>query len=185
MQWLCLSRGEGKNQNHCVSPWNTREPLAEHHQLEAFTCGVKSIDKWCFSGGRKAHTGGLSTVWVCAEANGALAGFFTLTNHVISGVDIPGKDSAGLQTSPATLLGKLAVRQDLRGQGFGSLLLRHALECAVLGSEYVASRLIYLDAGDPGLIKWYADHSFKSMSDVTPHRMYMKMSTARAALAQG
>lgn len=56
---------------------------------------------------------------------------------------------------------------------------------SVLGSEYVASRLICLNAGDPGLVKWYADHSFKSMSDVAPHRMYMKMSTARAALAQG
>jgi GNAT superfamily N-acetyltransferase len=129
-----------------------------------------------------AHVGGLSTVWVCAEESGAVAGFFTLTNHVISGVDLPEKDSGGLETSPATLIGKLAVRRDLRGQGFGSLLVQHAVECAVQGSDFVASRLIYLDAGNDKLRNWYTEHSFKSLSDVTPLRMYMKMSTARRAV---
>jgi predicted GNAT family N-acyltransferase len=122
----------------------------------------------------------LCRIWVSMGAGGQVAGFFTLSNHTVSGLDLPGKDRGTSGTIPATLIGKLAMRQDLRKQGLGSLLLQDALERAVMGANYSSSRLIVLDAANEKVMGWYKAHSFKSFSQATPLRMYMKMSTADA-----
>lgn len=154
------------------------EPLSEHHRLEDFCCGEPSIDIWCAAGGRKAHQGWLCSVWILTPGDGSVDGFFTLSNHTVEGVQLPSKDAGGVVSSPAILIGKLAVRKELRGQGMGSLLIGHALQRSVEAARLSASRLITLDAANPKLQEWYAMHKFKSYSDETPLKMYMKMSTA-------
>lgn len=158
------------------------QQLAEHHDLEAFVCGESSIDNWCARGGRLAHNGWLCTVWVLVNGLGELLGFFTLSNHTVEGVHLPDKDAGGVATSPAILIGKLAMRCDLRKQGLGSILVGFAMQKAVESARLSASRLITLDAANERLMAWYANHGFKSYSDETPLKMYMKMSTAVKAV---
>lgn len=160
----------------------TCEKLTEEHPLEKFACGEQSIDDWCARGGRKAHNSWLCTVWVLLDAAGVMVGFFTLTSHLVEGVNLPAKDSGGVPTSPASLIGKLALRKDLRGTGLGTTLVRHALEKCVEAARVSASRLITLDAANEDLVVWYKKHGFKSYSDETPLKMYMKMSTAAATV---
>lgn len=117
-------------------------------------------------------------MWVSPDSVGGIAGFFTLSNHEVSGLDLPGKDSGATGLVPSTLIGKLALRSDLRRNGMGSLLLLDAMERAVIGAEYSSSRLIVLDAANESVMKWYRKNSFKSFSGLAPLRMYMKMSTA-------
>lgn len=154
------------------------EPLTEHHRLEDFCCGEPSIDNWCALGGRKAHLGWLCSVWILTLGGGSVDGFFTLSNHTVEGVQLPSKDAGGVLSSPAILIGKLAMRKELRGQGLGSLLIGHALQRSVEAARLSASRLITLDAASPEVQAWYARHKFRSYSDETPLKMYMKMSTA-------
>lgn len=154
------------------------EPLNENHRLEDFFCGESSIDNWCIYGGRKAHLGWLCSVWILTPGDGSVDGFFTLSNHTVEGVQLPSKDAGGVLSSPAILIGKLAMRKELRGQGLGTLLVGHALQRSVEAARLSASRLITLDAANPKLQEWYAGHKFKSYSDETPLKMYMKMSTA-------
>lgn len=161
-----------------MSGWNSCEQLGAHHPLEGFSCGESSIDDWCSQGGRQSHASRLCRIWVSADDAGAVAGFYTLSNHTVSGIELPGKDSGATGQVPTTLLGKLALRQNLRGSGYGSLLLLDAMERAVVGSDYSSSRLIVLDAANEKVMKWYRKNSFKSFSELSPLRMYMKMSTA-------
>jgi GNAT superfamily N-acetyltransferase len=160
----------------------TCEKLTDHHPLEAFTCGESTIDDWCAKGGRRAHNAWLCTVWVLVDASGQMAGFFTLTSHVVEGVNLPAKDSGGVPSSPASLIGKLALRKELRGQGLGTILIRHALDKCVEAARLSASRLITLDAANEALVAWYKKHGFKSYSADTPLKMYMKMSSAAAVV---
>lgn len=125
-----------------------------------------------------SHASRLCRVWVSPDSVGGIAGFFTLSNHEVSGLDLPGRDSGASGLVPSTLIGKLALRSDLRRSGAGSLLLLDAMERAVIGAEYSSSRLIVLDAANEGVMKWYRKNSFKSFSELAPLRMYMKMSTA-------
>lgn len=161
-----------------MSGWNPCEQLDDHHPLEKFSCGESSIDDWCSGGGRKAHASRLCRIWVSPDAAGGIAGFFTLSNHTVSGLDIHGKDAGAGGSIPATLVGKLALRSDLRKSGMGTLLLLDAMERAVIGSEYSSSRLIVLDAANESVMGWYRKNSFKSFSEASPLRMYMKMSSA-------
>lgn len=154
------------------------EQLASHHMLEDFVCGESSIDDWCKGGGRKAHNSWLCTVWILTTGSSEVAGFFTLSNHTVEGVHLPSKDAGGVATSPAILIGKLAMREDLRGQKIGSLLIGHAVEKAVDAARLSASRLITLDAANSRVMQWYQNHNFKSYSSDTPLKMYMKMSSA-------
>lgn len=155
------------------------EQLAPHHSLEAFACGEISIDNWCRGGGgRKAHDSWLCTVWVLTTGSSDVAGLFTLSNHTVEGVLLPSRDAGGVATSPAILIGKLAMREDLRGRKIGSLLIGHAIEKAVDAARLSASRLITLDATNERVMQWYQNHDFKSYSSDTPLKMYMKMSSA-------
>lgn len=160
-----------------MSGWNSCEQLGAHHPLEGFSCGESSIDDWCKSG-RQSHAARLCRIWVSADDTGSIAGFYTLSNHTVSGIELPGKDGGATGQVPATLLGKLALRRNLRGSGYGSLLLLDAMQRAVVGSDYSSSRLIVLDAANENVMKWYRKNSFKSFSELSPLRMYMKMSTA-------
>jgi predicted N-acetyltransferase YhbS len=49
---------------------------------------------------------------------------------------------------PATLLGRLAVSEDFRGQGIGELLLLDALQRALGNTREVAAAVVVVDAKD-------------------------------------
>lgn len=154
------------------------EPLGDHHRLEEFLCGEPSIDNWCAAGGRLAHKSFLCSVWILTPGDGLVDGFFTLSNHTVEGVQLPSKDAGGVTSSPAILIGKLAMRQELRGQKTGTVLIGHAISKSVEAARLSASRLITLDAANPKVQAWYEKHKFNSYSAETPLQMYMKMSTA-------
>lgn len=164
-----------------MRPWNECVTLEDHHPIEDFECGEASMDGWC-KNARKSHKSNLSTVWVCPDSHGAIAGFFTLSSHTVRASQWEGtaaKDDGGVAVSPATLLGKIAIRRDLRKQKLGSILLLQAAATAVRGSEFSSSRLLVLDAANDKLCIWYKGHNFKSFSESNPLAMYMKMSTAK------
>jgi predicted GNAT family N-acyltransferase len=61
---------------------------------------------------------------------------------------------------PATLLGRLAVDQNHRGQGFGSLLLMDALQRSLTTSRQVASLAVVVDALDQAAVTFYLKYGF-------------------------
>lgn len=58
------------------------------------------------------------------------------------------------------LIGKLAMHSDLRGQGFGALLLADALERIVIASHQVAAKVVVVDALSERVAAWYESLGF-------------------------
>lgn len=162
-----------------MTAWPECSRLEKSHSIHDFACGVDAIDEWC-PNALRVQQSRLSSVWVHADDDGHVLGFFTLTNAITS--ELPSEDSGGVSQSPATLIGKLALAKELQGgQGFGELLLVSAIRHAVIGAQYSASRVIVLSSTHQKVKDWYMENDFL---EVSPGSMdlYMKMSSAQKVL---
>lgn len=163
-------------------PWSRVELLDDHHTLESFRCGDGDMDHWFTRAALTEHRKGTCTVRLCLSPADDVCGFFALASHQIRGLDAP-KLSGGLETVPATLLGRLGRDVALKDAAIGPILVMEALRAAVGGTDYVGSRLVVLDAKSEGLARWYEGLNFKRFPN-SPLRLAMKMSSARVAVKE-
>ena len=164
-------------------PWERVERLTDDHVLEDFCCEDQDMDQWFTKSSRQQDRAGGCAVHVCVNAAERIVGFFTLTSIEIRGDSVSKGASSGMTTVPSTLLGRLALDGDLRGQGIGALLMLEALHATCLSTKYVASRLAVLDAKNEKLVERYGELGF-TPTNTDPLRMWMRISTARKTLAE-
>lgn len=77
---------------------------------------------------------------------------------------------------PATLLGRLAVSENFRGQGIGELLLLDALQRALGNIREVASAVVVVDAKDERARGFYLRHDFVPLP-TQPNRLFYPTKT--------
>jgi predicted GNAT family N-acyltransferase len=75
---------------------------------------------------------------------------------------------------PATLLGRLAVDINYKGQGFGTNLLMDALKRSYLNSLQIASMAVIVDPLDKEAIAFYNHFGFIELPD--SGKMFLPMS---------
>ncbi|WP_315862282.1 GNAT family N-acetyltransferase [Picosynechococcus sp. PCC 7003] len=80
---------------------------------------------------------------------------------------------------PATLLGRLAVDQDCRGQGFGELLLIDALRRAWEASQSIGSLVIVVEALNEKAQRFYLKYGFIPFIQ-SPKTLYLPMKSIEA-----
>ena len=93
----------------------------------------------------------------------------------------PGIGRGAPDTIPSYLLARLAVAEDLHGEGQGGALLALALEKTLDAIVIAGGRLIVVDAIDQPAADFYGHHGFKP-TPADPGRLVMKASTAAASL---
>ena len=111
-----------------------------------------------------------------------IAGFYTLSAHLLKLGDLPaeiGKKLPKYPDLPTTLLGRLAVSLDFRGQGLGEFLLLDALRRALAGSRQVASAAVVVDAKDEKASAFYRHYDFISLPTQPSRLFYLMSSIAR------
>jgi predicted GNAT family N-acyltransferase len=137
------------------------EPLGPHHDRAAFRCGVAELDTYLQRQALQDVARNLAAAFVLTSNGNAVAGFYTLSAHSIHAGDLPEEMGKKLPRFPlpVTLLGRMAVSEQLRGQRLGEFLLMHALERAYEGSLQVASWAVVVDA-KVGARGFYLKHDF-------------------------
>lgn len=161
--------------------WTSVELLTPAHCLGGFTCGDADMDTWVREKAQSSHKRGACNVHVCTHPDDGVVAFFTLSNHVVRGVDVHDKHGRGLTCVPATLLGRMGRHVSLRPKKPGAALLMEAFKISVLASNAVASRLIVVDAKGEQLAQWYERFNFRR-TKTDPHCLTVKMSSARQAV---
>jgi predicted GNAT family N-acyltransferase len=153
------------------------EPLGSRHDRAAFSCGVAALDIYIQRQARQDLERNLAAIFVLTSDGKTIAGFYTLSAHSIQAADLPKELAGKLPRFPlaVTLLGRMAVSQSLRGQGFGESLLMHALERAWLGSQQVASWAVVVDA-KMGAREFYLKYDFAPLP-LQPDRLFLPMKT--------
>jgi GNAT superfamily N-acetyltransferase len=134
------------------------------HDPSGFASGAPALDSWLSEHAAREDARGHSRTWVWVDPAGSIVGYYTLSAHKVAREQVPTKlGRGGPQEIPATLIGKLALRHDLRGGGLGVLLLADALDRLVDASRIVGARLVVVDALTERVALWYEALGFRRL----------------------
>lgn len=158
------------------------EPLEEHHDRAAFSCGVEDLDNYLHRQAGQDLKKRVAAVFVTTQDTKTIAGFYTLSAHIVRLGDLPPEVAKKLPRYPdlpATLLGRLAVSKDFRRQRLGEFLLMDALRRTLIGSAQVASVAVVVDPKDDEARSFYEHYDFIPLPG-HPNRMFYLMKTIAA-----
>jgi predicted GNAT family N-acyltransferase len=123
-------------------------------------------------------------VAVDREHDHAVAGFYSLSAFTLTLDRLPVELARKLpryEAIPASLIGRLAPAESLRGHGVGELLLADAIKRILAASQTIAVYAIVVEAKNEHATRFYRSFGFKQFPE-SPRRLFLLTSTARAAL---
>ena len=158
------------------------ERLAPEHALESFVCGNDDLDSWLRDAGPTADRAGTARVYVWLDDD-QIIGYFAILPHSIRRADVPSAVGRGApEVMPGFLLARLALSEDLHGQGRGGELLAGAVDMTLAAIRVGGGRVIVVDAIDDRAASFYEHFGFRAIP-ANPNRFLMKASTAAASLS--
>jgi len=160
-------------------------PLSTDHDFDGFDCGNEILNKWLKEQGHRAQQADTARthVWT-EEGSNVVRAYYSIAPTQVMRQEVTGKQAGGYSVIPAYLIAKLALDQQLRGQGLGSELLFDAVDLIVRASKVAAGRLIVVDAIDDAAASFYRHHDFVPVKG-NPNRLVMTIATAQKALGLG
>jgi ribosomal protein S18 acetylase RimI-like enzyme len=157
------------------------EPLGEKHNRAAFSCGVEALDSYLRKQAGQDARKRAAVPFVATPDGYSIAGYYTLSQYAITLDAIPEEIAKKLPKYPmvsATLLGRLAVSIEFRGQGVGEFLLMDALHRSFSSSKQIASAGIIVDAKDESASRFYKKYGFVELPK-TENRLFLAMGTVQ------
>jgi GNAT superfamily N-acetyltransferase len=163
----------------------TIERLADKHERTAFSCGVEPLDRYLWKQASQDAAKRVTAVFVLTPDGKRIAGFYTLSAHVVNLGDLPpaiAKRLPRYPNVPATLLGRLAVDRNFQGRGIGELLLLDAFKRVLSSSREIGSAAVVVDAMNEHARQFYLRHDFIPLPS-QPNRLFYPTKTIEKLLA--
>ncbi len=155
--------------------------LDDGHDLTDFRSGKPDFDRWLRDHARPAAGQGTRT-YVLLDDQDVIVGYFALAPHMLARDEAPKRVGRGAPRQiPCILLAKLALAEELQGQGLGAELLLRALGMTIEASRIAGGKLVIVDAIDDAAAAFYRHHDFEPLPNRSD-RLVMKLSTAARAL---
>ena len=161
------------------------EPLGKAHDRAAFLCGIEALDNYLKKQASQDVAKRVAVCFVLTPDGKTIAGFYTLSQYSVDLEKLPEEIARRLPKYPevpGTLLGRLAVSEQFRGQGLGEYLLLDALHRSLGHSRHVASAAVVVDAKDEAARRFYQHFGFLALPD-TPNRLFLPMKTIETSFA--
>ncbi|MGO9445092.1 MAG: GNAT family N-acetyltransferase [Thiobacillaceae bacterium] len=162
------------------------EALGKQHDRAEFSCGKAPLDQYLREqAGQDVRTRVAAAFVLCEGKSNAVLGYYTLS--AIS-VDIGAwpenvaKKLPRYLVLPATLLGRLAHDERLRGKDTGEHLLMDALHRSLQASRQVASFAVIVDAKDEVAVSFYKRYEFIPFTDLE-RQLFLPMSVIEKLFA--
>ncbi len=153
--------------------------MENHHRRAAFSCGVEQLDRYLHTQALQDLKKHAAVPFVLTEDGTTIAGYYTLSQFAVE-LDVVPSDVARRLPKypmvPTTLLSRLAVSQNYRGQRLGEFLLMDALRRSLLMSRQIASAAVIVDAIDEAAATFYKRYSFLELPGVA-RRLFLPMGT--------
>lgn len=149
------------------------------HDRDSFTCGLQSLDLYLRHYASQDMKRRIAAVYVLAETDGQILGYYTLSASSVSAVNFPPqlmKRMPRHDVLPVTLLGRLAIHQRLQNQGYGSVLLVDALKRSFENALVVGAVAVIVDAETSRAFQFYVQHGFIPLPDQS-NRLMLPMAT--------
>lgn len=142
------------------------EPLTPAHNLDEFSCGKPSLDRWFKTRALSNQEKGFTAVMVVHEMN-RVVGYYGLAPTAIIPSSLPRSMRTGQPPDPVPclLLGQLATDEIWIGKGIGTGLLKHALQRCVTAAGLIGGRALVVNAVDPEAAAFWARRGFIASKD--------------------
>ena len=159
------------------------EPLnRQEHNRSEFSCGVDSLDNYLRRQANQDLKKKMATVFVLIDSpNTNVIAYYTLSAYTVEITELDNSLAKRLPRYPllpATLLGRLAVDSNYRGQHLGELMLVDALKKSLAATEQVASLAVIAEAIDEKAVDFYRKYGFRSFIN-NPMKLYFPMQSVR------
>lgn len=136
------------------------ELLADRHDLDAFSCGIASLDDWLRRRARPNHAAGASRTYVIATSNRVI-GYYCLASGAIAAIDAPGRIRRNMPDPiPMAILGRLAIDTTWQGKGVGVALLKDAVTRTAQAASILGIRGLLVHALSNEAKAFYEYHGF-------------------------
>ena len=155
------------------------EPLGLKHDRAAFSCGVDLLDAYLRKQAGQDFKKHAAVPFVLTPDGSTIPGYYTLSQYAVQLHNVPAEVAKKLPRYPlvpTTLIARLAVSIDFRGQGHGETLLMDALHRILQHSKEVASAGVIVDAKDTYAVSFYKKYGFLQLPAVE-RRLFLPMGT--------
>lgn len=135
--------------------------LDEAHRLDAFDCGVDSLNDWLKRRARANQVSGASRTYVVTDEEGQVAGYYCLASGALVLAQAPGGVRRNMPDPiPMAILGRLAVDRNWQGHGLGAALLHDAVERTRAASNILGIRGLLVHALSDDAKAFYERYGF-------------------------
>ena len=157
------------------------EPLADGHQVEAFTSGEASLDDWIRRRARANQASGASRTYVVCE-QARVIGYYALASGALTVESAPGRFRRNMPDPiPVAVLARLAVDRAYQGRGVGRALFRDGARRIVHAADAIGIRGIVVHAISEEARKFYLALGFDPCPR-EPMLLVVTLSDVRATL---
>jgi predicted N-acetyltransferase YhbS len=157
------------------------EPLAPHHDVEAFGSGVESLDNWLKRRALKNQATGASRSFVAGDGRRVLA-YYALASSAITIDAAPGGFRRNMPDPiPVVVLGRLAVDRSRQGRGLGRALVRDAGLRVIQAADIVGIRGMIVHALSAEAAAFYQRVGFEP-SPLDPMTLMITLTDLKASL---
>lgn len=150
----------------------------ERHDRAAFRCGVPALDEYLRRYASQHRRKGVGNVYVLVDTGAPreILGYYTLSAAQVDAASLGDADRRKLPRYPVPCfrMGRLACREDRRGEGLGRLLVACAVDRCLKAREHVAAFALIVDAKDRGAKRFYERYGFTSCKDA-PLTLYLSL----------
>lgn len=158
------------------------EPLASHHSLTDFSCGIASLDEWLKRRALANQTSGATRTFVTCVDN-RVVGYYALASGAISVQSALGKFRRNMPNPiPVVILARLAIDTSYQGQGLGRGLFRDAGLRVVQAADTIGIRGIIVHAISEEAKDFYLALGF-NVSPLEPMTLMITLNDLRACIA--
>lgn len=149
------------------------------HDREEFLCGVEPLDRYIRERAAAEVRKKVAVCYVVTpdDDSSTILGYYTLSSLSIELSRLPDAQRKHLPkypNVPATLIGRLAVGSEHRGQKLGEFLLLDALRRALHTSDAIGSAFVVADAKDEQAAGFYLQYGFRRFA-TDSMRLYIPM----------
>ena len=155
------------------------ERLKTSHQLDAFDCGVQSMNHWLKRVARRADDR-TAAVFVI-RAGSRVIGYYATAMGSVPRVDAGRLGQDTPDPVPVFVLARLAVDNGFKGRGLGQDLVADALKRGLRASRSAGMRAVVVHTLTDDLVKFYEALGFQAL-ETNSRTMFIAIETLQNSL---